>query len=311
MSERPPASLLRAVLAGLLVALLGGACALSRIDGLAASRKRLEAASVPLYVPSGRAAKLLSLGHASTAADILYLWSIQHFSEPAVDPVERSAWLQRVYGTITDLDPRFRDAYWLGYVSLLIEGKDLDAALKLVDKALGHDPDFTLLAVEAAIAARKAGRIEASVHYLDVGCATGDKLACRLLLRVREAETAQDELQAWREMEADEDGLTRYIAGTHVRDLTMMITAAQLSALVDCYAREHRGMAPGSLDQLVAARYLQEIPLDPDGRPYAYDVRTGAVTPASPYRYRPPSNSRLGVDLSSLGRCAPPQWRAP
>ena len=307
----PPASRARAFLFGLLIVVLGGGCAISRIEPLAASKKRLEAATVPLYIPSGRAARLLAAGHASTAADVLYLWSIQHFSEPAVDPVERTLWLQRVYGTITDLDPKFRDAYWLGYLSLLIEGKDLDAALALVDKALANDPDFTLLAIEAGIAARRAGRMEASVHYLDAGCATGDKLACRLLLRVREADVAQDELQAWSELEADPDGLTRYIAGAHVRDLTMMITSAQLSALVQCWRDDHGGRSPGSLDQLVAAGYVAEIPLDPDGRAYAYDVRTGAVSPASPYRYKPPSNSRLGVDLSSLGRCAPAQWRAP
>lgn len=300
---------LRALLAGLLVAVAGGSIAHSQLQALHASKRSLAAASVPLYVPSGRAARLLSAGHSSALADVLYLWAIQHFSEPAVDPVQRSAWLQRVYGTITDLDPRFRDAYWLGYVSLLVEGGDMDAALALVDKALANDPGFTMLAIEAAMSARKAGRHAESVRYLDQASATGDRLALRLLLRVREAETAQEELAAWTELADDEDSLTRHIAREHLRDLEMLITSAKLSALVQCYRDEHGGMLPGSLQQLVAAGYVAEIPLDPDGKEYLHDRRTGAVTPATPYRYRPPSNSRLGVDLSDLGRCAPPQWR--
>lgn len=296
---------MRGILAALLVAVLGGATAFSQLAPLTASKARLSAPSLPLYVPSGRAARLLSVGHASTLADILFLWSIQHFSQPAAERADRLAWLKRVYGTITDLDPKFQDAYWLGYVSILLEGQDIDAAFAFVDKALENDPSFTLLAIEAGITARKQGRPEAAVRYLDHACTTGDKTACRVLMRVREAESAQDELGAWSAALDDQDRLTRHVAQAHVDDLVRLIESSQLSALVECYRRDHAGLSPGSLAQLVAANYIASVPLDPDGKDYAYDVRTGAVTPAVPYRYRPPSNSRLGVDLSSLGRCAP------
>lgn len=299
------------LLPGLLVASLGGALAFSQLAPLSASKRRLASAGVPLYVPSPRAARVLSAGHASSMADVLYMWAIQHFSEPAVDAADRSRWLQAVYGTITDLDPRFRDAYWLGYLSLLVEGRDTDAAFALVDKALRNDPDFVLLAIEAAMAARQHGRKDLAPGYLEKASATGDKLAHRLLLRVRETETVQEELAGWATLLGDEDSLTRVIAQAHVRDLTMMVESATLSALVRCYRDEHRGMSPGSLAQLVTAGYLSEVPLDPDGAAYVLDQRTGAVTPAKPYRYRPPSASRRGVDLSGLGRCAPPEWRAP
>lgn len=300
-----------AILAGLLVAVLGGGLAISRMEPLAASKSSMTSASLPLYVPTGRAARLMSVGHPSTLADLLYLWSIQHFSSPAVDPELRSAWLRRVYGTITDLDPRFRDAYWLGYVSLVVEGQDLDGAFALVDKALAQDPSFTMLALEAAMSARKAQRPEDALRYLATATESGDKLALRLLLRLREPETAQEELAAWSELIDDSDDLTRHIARAHVRDLTMFITSAELSAMVQCYRSEHGGMLPGSLQQLVTAGHLRDIPRDPDGKPYVHDVRTGAVIPASSYLYKPPSNSRLGVSLSHLGRCAPDAWQRP
>lgn len=305
------ASRAQPALLGLLVALAAGTCAFAQLRPLTESKQRLSAASVPLYVPSPRAARVLSAGHACTLADLLYLWAIQHFAEPAKDPAERLGWLQRVYGTITDLDPKFRDAYWLGYISLLVEGGSHDAAFALADKALENDPAFSLLAIEAALTAKRIGRMDRSVKYLATASASGDKLAQRLLLRLRETETVQEELDAWSALTDDDDGLTRAIAAAHVRDLTMFTVSSQLSALVRCYRDEHEGMMPGSLRQLAAAGYLAEVPLDPDGKEYVLDARTGAVTPASPYRYRPPSNSRRGVNLSGLGRCTPPEWRTP
>ncbi len=300
VAERRPALAL-----ALLVIAAGAGCALSQLRPLVASKARLAHASVPLYVPSPAAARLLSAGHASSVADLLYLWAIQHFAAPPDDTDDRRRWLERVYATITDLDPKFRDAYWLGYVSLLIEGRSPDAAFALVDKALANDPGFVMLAIEAAVAARQHDRPERAVGYLETASSTGDRLAQRLLFRLREVETAQQELDAWWSLANDDDPLTRTIAREHVKDLTMLIESATLSALVRCYAREHGGLNPGSLQQLVTAGYLATVPRDPNDREYLLDRRTGAVTPASPYRYRPPSTSRRGADLSHLGRCAP------
>ena len=304
MTARAKGSLAPTLVA-LLVAAGGAACALWQLEPLQASKARLATASVPLYVPSPAAARVLAAGHPSSAADILYLWAIQHFAAPPDDPAERRRWLERVYETITDLDPKFRDAYWLGYVSLLIEGRSPDSAFALVDKALRNDPTFVLLAIEGAMAARQHDRPRKAVEYLEKASATGDKLAIRLLYRLRESETVQDELDAWWSLANDEDGLTRTIAREHVKDLTMLVESSRLSALVRCYAKEHADMRPASLAQLVAAGYIDAVPIDPTGKDYILDARSGVVTPASPYRYRPPSASRRGVDLSGLGRCSP------
>lgn len=288
-----------------LVGIGGAGVELATVDGLLASKARIAARSVPLYVPSPVAARALSVGHASTMADLLFLWAIQHFSEPATDPADRRRWLERVYGTITDLDPKFRDAYWLGYISLMFEGQSPQAAYALVDKALAHDPTNLLLAIDAAMSARRQHFEPLAVKYLEVAAATGDSLAIRLLTRLRAAETAQQERDAWAELLDDPDGVTRAVARRHVDDLTMLVTSSQLSAVVQCYARDHAGHLPGSLAQLVAAGYVSAVPDDPQGRPYAYDARTGAVTPTTPYFHRPPSNSVRGVDFAPLGRCDP------
>jgi hypothetical protein len=251
----------RAALTCVLVALAGGGLALSRIDPLAASKTRLAAKTLPLYVPSPVAARVMSVGHASTMADVMYLWAIQHFSEPAVDPVERRRWLERVYGTITDLDPKFRDAYWLGYLSLFFEAKSPEAAYALVDKALANDPANWLLALDAAMSARHGGDVDRAVHYLElIAPQTDDPLIARMLTRLKAAETTQQELDAWAAMVDSDDGQTRIVARDHVNDLSMLIVSSQLSALAQCYAREHAGRLPGSLAQLVAAGYAAGNP---------------------------------------------------
>jgi hypothetical protein len=272
---------------------------------LSAAHARMKAAAQPLYIPSGPAARVLSFGHPSTLADVMYLWAIQHFSEPPKSRRERRDWLVRVYGTMTDLDPKFRDAYWLGFLSLDVEAKSPDDAFALAEKALDNDPQNRWIAVEAAMTARRAGRTELAEHFFARACEQGDPVTCRFLARTREYDWAQEEVAEWEsilEVQADEYG--RNIVQAHLDDLTRLVHVGMLTALVDCYRRE-RGLTPTRLDMLVQAGYVKEIPLDPQGKAYLLDPRTGVVTSPVRYRFDPPSNARRGVDLSFLGRCAP------
>lgn len=294
---------LRGPLVGLLVLAAGSISFLHARQSLVASHAQLEERATPLYFPSPKSVRLLSFGHRTTLADALYLWSIQHFGDPAVDRASRLAWLNRVYDTITELDPLFRDAYWLGYVSLLVEAQSPDDAFRLADKALRNDPEFTWMAIEAAMTARRLQRQDLVESYLEKGMASGDLLAARFLAKLKVRDVAQQELAAWEDLLDVDDETTRAIARWHVRDLTAYIDCARLTALVRCFERD-RGFAPASLNQLMAAGYIASAPPDPEGRPYVYDRKTRSVTSVTPYR-QPPSNARLGVDLQDLGRCAP------
>ena len=296
---------LRGPLVGLLVLAIGSVSFLHARESLEVSRKRLDARATPLYFPSPKTVRLLSAGHPTMLADLLYLWSIQYFGDPSVDLADRAAWLWRVYDTITELDPHFRDAYWLGYVSLLVEARSPDDAFRMADKALKNDPTFTWMAIEAALTARRLHRQDLVETYLEIGMSSGDLVATRFFNRLKIRDVAQQELAAWEDLIDVDDDLTRAIARSHVRDLRAFIECAKLSALAQCYKRD-RGIAPASLEQLVGAGYITELPLDPEERPYAYDPKTLSVTSVKPYFHRPPSNAVHGVDLSPLGRCAPP-----
>jgi hypothetical protein len=271
---------------------------------LAAAHRGLVTATDPLWLPSSRYLRVVAVGHETTLADILYLWSIQYFSDPR-ESQRRKVWIERVYETITDLDPHFRDAYWLGFLTLLQEVRDPRAAFRLVDKALSNEPGHAAIAFEAAIAARQLGERKRAVHYMGIARQVGgDPLAERLWVKLQEPATAQEELRLWRQLESSPDASNRAAAATHVRDLVAFVDVERLQALVACYARE-RGRPPGSLQDLVTARYVDELPRDPEGAPYAYDPRTRIVSSRTPFRVKPPSRAREGVDLTDLGRCAP------
>jgi len=285
--------------------LVAGAAAATLAHGpLSAARARMKAAAQPLYIPSGKAARVLSFGHPSTLADAMYLWAIQHFSEPPKNRRERRDWLVRVYGTMTDLDPKFRDAYWLGFLSLDVEAKSPDDAFALAEKALDHDPQNRWIAIEAAMTARRAKRTELAKHFFSRACEQGDPVTCRFLARTSEHDWAQEEMAEWESIyDVQQDEYGRKIVQAHLDDLTRLVETRLLTALVGCYRRE-RGLLPARLEMLVEAKYIENLPNDPEGKPYELDPRTGLVSSPVRFRFDPPSNARLGVDLSSLGRCA-------
>ena len=131
-------------------------------------------------------------------------------------------------------------------------------------------------------------------------------MARRFLTRLTSVDWAHQERAAWADLDTEDDELTRTIAKSHVRDLTVLIDGETLSALARCFKRE-RGLAPASLEQLVVTGYLSHLGLDPEGKPYLYDQATLTVRSSTRYRHTPPSRARLGVDLSGLGRCRPPE----
>lgn len=292
------------VLLGLTLFLAFGVGAIAQLDGLHAAHARMSARGEPLYLPSTTALRIAAVGHETTLADLMYLWSIQYFSGRVES--DKRPWIAQVYDRITDLDPHFRDAYWLGFVSLMVDARDPGAAFELADKAIENEPGFTLMVVEAALAARRLGDETRALDYLErASAATGDPLLTRLLLRLRETRTAQEELDGWNELLTSGDPLTRAIAESHVDDLTDHVLAETLGALVLCFERE-RGRPPRALEELVAIGWLEEVPLGVDGEPFVYDRSLREVTPARPYRFDPPTRAVEGVDLTHLGRCAPP-----
>jgi len=83
-------------------------------------------------LPSGNALRVLSFGYQNLTADLLFIWSIQFYSTYYL--VNRFDYLERVYETITDITPQYKDPYIVGSLIMAFEAQDIPMALRLLEK---------------------------------------------------------------------------------------------------------------------------------------------------------------------------------
>ena len=77
--------------------------------------------------------KTMAFGYDNLMADIIYLWSLQYYTDFSRDT--RLPYLLHTYDVITDLDPQYIDAYMIGALIIVAEGQDMRAAIPLLNKA--------------------------------------------------------------------------------------------------------------------------------------------------------------------------------
>ena len=234
-----------------------------------------------LYLPSGPLLRVLSLGYNETLADLIFLWSIQYYGYYAGGV--RYDYLVQIYErVITELDPRFRDAYLLGALILDVEARRPADAIRLLEKGTRRNPDDWLLPFEAGfIAYSSLGDYAQAAGYFRRSM---ERPGAHPVVRRFHAEMfdrlgdPRTSLRHWGEiLRTGESEYVRRIAGRHVQDLTRAIQVQDLQAAVGAY-RLRTGGPPGRLRELVDAGILLRVPLDPEGRPYLYDAATGTVS---------------------------------
>jgi hypothetical protein len=103
------------------------------------------------YAPRPRLAKLLSLGHRSSSADLLWLAAIGDLSRDFGDPQRKRRWLDGVFDAITTLEPTFGTVYSYGATYLTMIEPDVAKAVELLERGVANNPDDLRLAVELAM----------------------------------------------------------------------------------------------------------------------------------------------------------------
>jgi tetratricopeptide (TPR) repeat protein len=270
------------IAAGLVVALGAGAhVARARLDALSAAPP---SGRPLLYLPNGRHLKAASLGHAPLVADVVYLWAIQFYSD--YEREDRFRYVEHIFGrVIPELDPRYTDPYWIGALILTVEGRDLEGGLRVLETGFRNDPGQWVLLYLAGWECSNAGRPDRAAEYFGRAAAVPGAPAQLRRLQAGMSAKAGDldeALATWRELRDDpaSDATTREIAGRQVRDLAVKVDVRALERAVAAF-RERAGRSPRGLEELVARGVLSGLPLDPDGRPYAYDPATGVVSSAA------------------------------
>ena len=234
-----------------------------------------------LYLPNGKYLKAISLGHAPLMADALYLWAIQYYSD--YDQADRYRFVEHVFGdVVAELDPRYTDPYWLGAIILTTEANDLEAGLRLLDEGFSKNPEEWILLYLAGWECDRAGQYDRAAAYFDRAArAPGAPPA---LFRLRAGMTAlggnlREAIARWQDVMNDprNDDAARAIATRQIRSLTVRADLRDLESAIAAF-RSANGRAPRRLEDLVRAGLLPRLPVDPDGRPYAYEPAQGSVS---------------------------------
>lgn len=237
-----------------------------------------------LYLPNGKYLRLASLGHQSLMADLVYLWAIQHYS--SYERGERYRYVEHVFrNVIPDLDPRYLDAYAIGSLVLSVETRDVEAALRVLDRGIAENPDEWLLPWMAGWECHHGGLAGRAIEYFDRAVAVPGAPAAIQRHRAGMVDRAGDlrgSYRLWRDLydDSESDAATRAIAERRMLDLHVRIDLDDLSAAVAVF-RERTGRNPRALHDLARAGIVRELPRDPDGAAYLYDASTGAVSSAA------------------------------
>lgn len=254
-------------------AVLSGS-ALERLGGERSAGAQL------LYLPNGQYLKLASLGQATLLADLAYIWAIQFYSD--YEREDRFRYVQHVFGdVITELDPHYIDAYWLGALILIVEDRDLEGGLALLDAGFERNPDQWVLPYLAGWECSLAGRPAMAAAYFDRAAAvegapqSARRIQAAMTSRSGDLETA---LALWQEIYDDpqSDSSSVAIAERKIRELLVQIDLRDLRSAIERFRIEN-ARYPDSLEQLHRRGYIRLVPRDPDGRDYSYDSRSGTV----------------------------------
>lgn len=268
----------RRLLALGLVLLLAAAAGVSRSALEAMGSDELDEM---LYLPSGKHLRVMSLGHASLLADAVFLWAIQYYGDYERD--DRQRYIEHVFSNvITELDPHYIDAYWLGALILAVESNQLEAALRLLEKGAERNPDNWILPYLAAWECVHAGLDDRAREYFDRasripgGPGVVRRMAAGMQLKAGNLTAA---IETWTELRDDPtaDGLSVKIAERKLRELVVRRDLQMLDEAVRRF-RIDNGRHPSRLEELLSRSYIGRLPRDPDGAAYLYDPRRGAVS---------------------------------
>ncbi len=259
--------------------------------GLKLRADRITRAKVPgasiIYIPSGKFLRYATLGFANLAADLIYLWAIQYFSNTAV-PV-RFHYVDHVFGIIAELDPRYIDPYEVGALIAIFDARDPEAAFAILNRGLAKNPDQWLFPFEAghlALMTLKDFKVAQAYFQKVMDIPGSPEIAKRLYANA--AYKQSDYKTAWETwsevLRTTKDERVKKFADNHLYQAKSAIDSQALEEAAKKF-REATGRFPAELAELVRAGLVRKIPKDYDGADYVYDPKTGVVTaPKSPWK---------------------------
>jgi hypothetical protein len=236
-----------------------------------------------LYLPTPEILELASLGNQGLMSDLLYIWSIQYYSQFSLD--EKFLYLETVFNLVTDLDPRYFDAYRIGALIMSLQrygdpAQHKAAVVRLYDKGLANMPDSWELAEVAAWDAHLVlNDQELAVRWMRMAAERpgAPPEVKRVYGRWRDnihGWAIEDSIAYWEEVVAEAKRKADInLATSHLYDSYVTLHRRSLDPLLAA-VRQRTGRCPQSWQEVVDRGLLPEVPLDYLGNPYTIDQAT-------------------------------------
>jgi hypothetical protein len=248
-------------------------------------RKRVPGSSI-IYIPSGKYLKMASFGFSSLAADLIYLWAIQYYGNPAIP--DKFIYFDHIFSMISELDPRYVDPYEVGALIAFYDARDPALAYKILDLGTAKNPDMWIFSLEAGHYALARKDFDTAKAYFEKTMTIpGAPPITRRLFADASFKTLdyQTAWETWKNVyETATDEQIRKIASNH---LYQVKAAADIAALKNAVFefRTRTGRNPENLDALVRTGLIRQVPKDFDDKDYVYDPQSGGIaTAVSPWK---------------------------
>lgn len=225
--------------------------------------------------------KKLSLGYEQMLADIYWLRAIQYFGSDKVDMTEKDPeTLYQYFEIITDLDPKFVNAYRFGGTFLAepipMGLGDLERAFKLYDKGRKNNPDNFRLPLEQAFLyylytdqykkSAELFRESADKPGLsDFRSASIRGMAAAALSRGGNRDMAK---QIWEYIyeTTDNEGRKEF-ALRNIQEINTQEKEEKLTEVLRAYIKDNKTI-PEDINELYRSGYLDKLPLDHKGNEF-------------------------------------------
>ncbi len=251
----------------------GSVLALHRVDAVRGREATLEEV---LYLPSGKALKRMSLGYSGLLADIYWTRAVQYFGERHLRHSTRYALLYPLLDITTDLDPHLIPAYQSGAVFLSQRAPDgagqPDRAVALLEKGVHANPEYWRLYFTLGfVHYMDRHDYKAAEEAFDRGAKVPGARPFMKVMAARMAEHAEDigtAIAVWRAVyDTNPDPMVRDAATMHILSLQADADMEELERRIAAY-RKQTGSLPSAWSDLIRARLLPGVPVDPTGSPY-------------------------------------------
>jgi tetratricopeptide (TPR) repeat protein len=239
-------------------------------------------------LPSGKSLRILSFGYQNLTADLLFIWSIQFYSTTYL--INRFDYLERVYNTITDISPQYKEPYIIGALIMAFEAKDIPMALRLLDKGSRNIEKEWFFDHEAGFYCYKYLKDYAKAEaYYTRAAAKPDAPSFLKRLKAHMVYLQDDPkvaYQMWLDIyEHARDRLEKDSSFNHLYQIKAEIDLPFLQQKIDFFREKFRRF-PATLAELVRLGMATAIPRDFSGNDYQYDPLQGKIKAQRVFKWK-------------------------